>query len=346
LAGLGAVRHGLRVHWWHGWDAELDDALSSLPEPSSCPHELYRLLIQNPPTADKRTALVLRGGEPVAVAGVRRRAHDWVPVTHYLIPGIIFPHRPGYLGPVLAALGLDLAVGWWRMDAPPPDIPGIHGLERIPTFIAALRDDWESHWRTRHRMKDVRQARRKCEGFELRVNEPEDTEWTVRRCEQKWRADPRAPRADLEDRLVIARYLERIGRHVTLTLTDRGRPVSGATLVVQDNDLVAHSFYRSPEYDWHGVGNRLIDVTFQWGADHGFDALDLGGDHPEYKKYWAPERGAKYSFSVCPAVRYHLKRVWAGVSAVREKGLLASARVVRSRLSSLTRRPASPAEVG
>jgi hypothetical protein len=303
---------------------------------------LYRLLIQNPPTPDKRTALVLRGGEPVAVAGVRRREHDWVPVTHYLIPGIIFPHQPGYLGAVLAALGLDLAVGWWRMETPPPDIAGMHELERIPTFGAALQEDWEGYWRAVHRMKDVKQARRRCEGFGLRVNDPCDTEWTVLNWETKWRTDPAVARSDLADRLAVVKYLERIGRHFTLTLTDQGRPIAGNTLVRQGNDLVGQYIYRTPEYDQYGVGNRLIDLTFRWGADQGFDTLDLGGDHPQYKKHWAPEAGAKYSFSVCPAVRYHLKRVWAGVSTVRERGLLRSAQVVGSRLATIVHRSKGP----
>lgn len=345
LAGLGTIGQGLRVHWWHGWDAELDDALESLPESTACPHELYRLLVRNPPTKDKRTALVLRGSEPVAVAGIRRREHDWVPVTHYIVPGIIFPHQPGYLGAALAALGVDIAVGWWRMGTPPPDIPGMHELERIPTFGLSLRDDWESYWRSVHRLKDVKQARRRCADLQLRVNDPQDLEWTVLNWEAKWRADSAVSRSDLADRLAVVRYLQAHERNVTLTLTDQGQPVSGNSLVRHGTDLVGQYNYRSPDYDWHGVGGRLLDLAYRWGADQGFDAIDLGGDHPEYKKRWAPEADAKYSFSVCPPVLYHLKRVWAGVSAAREKGLIGSARVVGSRISKLTRRERTPAGV-
>jgi hypothetical protein len=346
LAGLGIARHGLRVHWWHAWDAELDAALEVLPESSACSRELYRLLIQHPPTTDKRTALVLHGSRPVAVAGVRRRAHDWVPVTHYMLPGVIFPHEPGYLGSALAALGIEIAVGWWRMGGPPPEIAGMHELERIPTFAAPLHGDWEQHWRAARHLKDVKQARRRCQDFTLRVNDPDDLDWTILNWEAKWRADPAVGRSDLADRLAVARHLQDIGRNFTLTLTDRGRPVAGSTLVRQDNDLVGQYMYRSPDHDWYAVGTRLIDLTFQWGAEHGFDTMDIGGDHPRYKRHWAPETGAKYSFCVCPAVRYGLKRVWAGVSAVRARGFLGSVQVVGSRLSRIARRPRSPAIAG
>lgn len=339
---LAAARQGLRVSWRRSWDDELHAALQELPESPDCPHELYRLLIENPSGAPKRIALVFRGNECVAVAGVRQRAHDWVPVTHYLVPGFIFPHRPGYLGPALAALGLDVAVGWWRMETPPPAVPGMRHLERVPTYGASLQGDWESHWRQARHAGRVQRTRKKCEGLAFRVNHPGDVEWAVRQWEIKWRVNPAVERADLADRFAVVRYLERTGRHFTLALADQGMPVAANTFIKHGTDLVWQYTYRSPEYDQRGVGNRVMDLGFQWGANQGFDTMDLGGDYPEHKKRWAPAAGAKFSFSVCPAGLYQLKQSRAAVAAIREKGVAGLAQAVRRQLARLTGREPHP----
>jgi hypothetical protein len=320
------------VHWWSSWNDELDAALAKLPESGTCPHDLYRLIARNPSSAQKRTALVLRGGEPVAVACIRRRTNDWVPVTHYVVPGIIFPHQSGSLGSVLAALGVDLAVGWWRMAEPPPRIAGMRALERIPTFAAPLQDDWERHW-SKNQRKGVRRARKKCEGFCLRVNDPGAAEWTVRQSEARWRVNPGREDPALTDRLAAMRYFEDGGRLFTLTLVDGDRPVSGNTLLEHGRTVVNQFTYRCPAYDAHEVGHALLDLSFRWAADRGYEAFDLGGDYGDYKSRWAPEAGAKYSFSVCPAGLYHLQRARAAVAAVRRTGLAGAARAVRRRLA-------------
>lgn len=338
---LAALRQGLRVHWWSAWHAELDAALETLPESPSCPRDLYRLVSQTPSTAEKRTALVLRGSEPIAVACVRRRERDWVPVTHYVIPGIIFPHKPGYLGAAVAALGLDLAIGWWRMEAPPPRIAGMRALERIPMFVAPLQTDWERHW-SKNQRKGVRRARRKCEAFRLRANDPGAAEWTLRRSAARWRADPTREDPALADRLAAARYLEGLGGHFTLTLVDGERPVAGNTLLPHGDTVVNQSTYRDPEYDRHDVGNALLDLTFRWSAERGYAALDLGGDYADYKARWAPERGAKYSFSVCQTAPYYLKRAQTAVAAARARGLGGVARAVSRRLSRIVARYHAP----
>jgi hypothetical protein len=329
---LAAHRQGFRVYWWSSWSDELEAALGALPESADCTHELYRLLVRNPSAAHKQTALVMRGSEPVAVAGIRRRANDWVPVTHYVVPGIIFPHKPGYLGAVLAALGVDLAIGWWRMQAPPPRIAGMRALERIPTFVMPLQEDWERHW-SKNQRKCVRRARKKCEHLCLRVNDPGAAEWTVRQSEARWRVSSGREDPGLADRLAAVRYFEDIGRHITLTLVDGDRPASGNTLLRHGNTVVNQFTCRLPEYDGHEVGHALLDLTFRWSADQGYEALDLGGAFGDYKSRWAPEAGAKYSFSVCPAGLHHLQRARATIAAVRRNGLAAAARAVGRRLA-------------
>ncbi len=105
---LRAPYNGLRVKWFDSWHPVLDEALASLPETSACPHELYRQLVQNPGSMRKRTALITERGQPAAVVGLRQRGrHSWEPVTQWIIPGAIFPAKPGYWIPALEALGID-----------------------------------------------------------------------------------------------------------------------------------------------------------------------------------------------------------------------------------------------
>jgi Acetyltransferase (GNAT) domain len=330
---LGA-RKDIRAYWWSSWNGELDAALRTLPESPACPPELYRLLIANPSSALKRIALVVRGSEPIGIASIRQRNGDWVPVTHYLLPGFVFPHRHGHLDAVLAALGVNLAIGWWRMDAPPPAIAGMRDLERIPTFVAPLQEDWERHW-SKNLRKAVRRARKKCEAFALHVNAPGAAEWTLRTSEARWRVEGGNEDPALADRIVAARYLEHAGRHFTLTLLDGDRPVAGNTLLQHGSTVVNQCTCRLREYDANDVGNALLDLTLRWSADQGFRALDLGGDYADYKSRWAPESGAKYSFHVCPAAPYYLRRAHDLVAAMRAKGLAGCARAVGRRLSKI-----------
>ncbi len=132
--------HGrLRVRWFDRWHPALDEALQLLPEHDCCPHELYGLVVQNPGPARKRTALVTEDGVPVAVAGLRQIGRaQWEPVTQWLVPGIVFPAQRGYLMPALQALRRDISVGWWRMNSPPPTVPGMSRLEATPVSLVSF----------------------------------------------------------------------------------------------------------------------------------------------------------------------------------------------------------------
>ncbi|GIK40331.1 MAG: hypothetical protein BroJett011_41640 [Chloroflexota bacterium] len=88
--------------------------------------------------------------------------------------------------------------------------------------------------------------------------------------------------------------------------------------MVHHNDLVAGVIYRKPEYDWYGVGVRLIDLVFSFAAEKGFETLDIGGGH-DYKKYWAPQAGERWQFNICPECLYRVKQVVRWGRAVRRE---------------------------
>jgi GNAT superfamily N-acetyltransferase len=298
-------RHRLRVSWFDAWHPVLEQALAGLPEMDGCPHELYRTLLENRTGDRKRIALVMDRGCPVAVIGLRRRASDWVPVTHYLLPGAVFPVQDGYFIPALTSLHLDVWVALWRASHLLPDARAVRYIETTPTFGAPLTGDFERHWRQSGQLKNVKCYRKRCKDFTLGVDVPGSAEWTIRNAESKWKGATAVERLDRSDRLLVVHYLQDHERYHSLTLEDGGAPVAGTTLIVHGRDVVWHFTYRLEQYDFHGVGHRLMELAFRWAADRGFDSIDLGGDYAHHKSRWAPQSGAKYTLHVCPAyVRY------------------------------------------
>jgi len=288
-----SLRFGLKVAWFDAWNPLLDEALVSLPNDESCPPELYRLLMQTP-GCKMGIALVTEAGEPVAIIGLTQVGLHWKLATEWIVPGFLFPARRGSEWVGLAALGLTLPVGWWRMEAPPPLVPWLRDAQESPTYGSLCSDDFEAYWRQRSTMKDVRHARNRCRDFEFRVDAPGMREWTVRNWASKWHADP-----DINQRLRVSDYLERHDRMHTLSLHSRGEPSAGAILLVHRNDAVAYVNYRDPQYDSFGLMTYLIDRSFQWARQMGYNSMDIGGDH-DYKRGWAPEHGRKWRFTVRP----------------------------------------------
>lgn len=305
--------HGLHVTWYDAWHPALDAALGVLPETDTCPHELYRLLIRQQGPVPKRTALVTDHGTPVAVVGLRHRGRRaWEPLTQWITPGVVFPACPGYHLPVLEALGVDVWVAWWRMESEPPPSLLTRCLQTTATYRLALTENYEQYWREDGWFKTVRHVRNRCRELAVEVNAPGATEWTIRQWAAKWHGDCADADAGLPDRLLAAEYLTKIGRYYTLTLADQGAWVGGVTMMAHGENLVARVIYRDPHYDRCGIGDRLIDLSFSFGAEHGFRKFDLGGGH-DYKKHWAPQEGEHWLFDVCPESIYMAKQAlhWA-----------------------------------
>jgi GNAT superfamily N-acetyltransferase len=299
LSSRVAAREGYKLAFFRSWHPRLDEALKELPEVSICSHELFRLLAQNPGPSEKPIILVTERGSPVAVVGLRRVGSCWEPVTQWILPGFLFPVREGCIGRVLAALGCELHIGWWRWKMSPPEISGMRDATATPTHGMLCSDDFEQYWRKNGNWKDVRLYRNRCKGFEMRLDEPGSLEFTIRHWEARWRPSNVTVMPDLEDRVIVATSLERLGFSHTLSLFDEDRMVASLSFTIHNNEAVAHYNYRNPEYNWHGVMTRLIEAGFYWARDRGFRKVDLGGSF-EYKAKWAPENGEKWEFTVCP----------------------------------------------
>jgi hypothetical protein len=305
---------GFRVRWFDDWHPLLDEALASLPETDSCPHELFRLLVQNRTAAAKRVALVTTHDGPVALVGLRRQGpYAWAPVTQWLVPGAVCPAKPEYLVPALAALGVELSIVWWRMERMPPEGSELRRLESVPTHRMRCSSDYERYWRTTRHFKTVANVRNRCRNLVLVVNVPGSAEWTIRNWDAKWRGKSATVHPSLDDRLLAATYFEQRGMLYTLSLLDRGELVAGNMMMAHGRDLVGLVNYRRSEYNRYGVGDRLIDLAFSFAVERGFEVLDIGGGH-DYKRHWAPEDGAYWQFRICPQPLWGVRRAlgWLG----------------------------------
>jgi hypothetical protein len=233
-------------------------------------------------------------------------------VTQWITPGVVFPALPHYYLPVLEALGIDVWIAWWRMENEPPSSPLTRYMQSTPTHRLHLTEDYEHYWRADGLFKTIRHVRNRCRGLALEINAPGSAEWTIRNWEAKWRSDCAGADASLPDRLLAAEYLQDRGRYYTLTLWDHDSCAGGATMTAHGKDLVAGVSYRDPHYDRCGVGDRLIDLSCAFGAEHGFQMFDIGGGH-EYKQHWARQEGEHWLFDLCPEPLFRAKQAvhWA-----------------------------------
>jgi hypothetical protein len=302
LSNVLAPSAGLTIQWYPQWNPILDEAIHSLSGTFDYPLELYRLICQNPGQMKKRIGLISQGGEPVGIAGLRKNQHHWEPVTQFLLPGSVFPIQGSIQSHVLDQMGLDIWVGWWRSHQQPVLTRNVRFSESMPTYRMNCSADFEEFWRETGKFKSIRLSR----NFTPGVNLPGAAEWTIRNWGEKWLGSQSSD--EVSNRLLIAEYLEQRGLHHTITLSDQGEFVAGATMIVHHEDLVAGVLYRKPEYDWHRVNDRLIDWTFSWAAESKFRMFDLGGGQ-EYKTKWAPQDGERWMVNFCPAPIYHFKRM-------------------------------------
>jgi hypothetical protein len=308
----------LRVTWYENWGPELDEALTVLPEMRDCSHDLYRSLARNRIASPKRYALVAEEETPVAAIALRQYQRHWEPVTMWLLPGVFFPAAPGYLGPALAALNVPVDAFWWRMSTPPPDHPAIRDLRAIPVYGMSLSEDFEKFWKHSGLWRNVRHNRNLCRDFTFSVDSKGAAEWVVRKWAEKWSSENPHILDHLEDRVLVANYLAERGRYHTVLCQDKGETVAGASVIVHGRDLVASVNYRNTDYDRYGVMSRVNDYVFNWGAEAGFNAFEIGGG-PEYKQKWAPRLGERHYFSICPRPQYFLRRMLQLFTKAREK---------------------------
>jgi len=309
------MRERFRVHWFDEWHDDLDAALGHLPEMDTCPTPLYKELILTLSTAEKRTALVTRGGDPVAVVGLRKSDGHWVPVTSWIVPGVVFPVIEDQLIPVLIALQEPVVVAWWRQREPPPPHNRLEILDTASTRRLTCTGDYEAYWRKTKLLKEIRRARRRCHHLTVEVNRPGAAEWTILEWGRAWAPPGAELLPDTGDRVVVARYWEPRGRHFTVSLVDGDRIAASGVVFAHGSHIVGMANCRDSTFDHLGVGNRLLDAVHQWALESGFEKQDFGGGH-DYKKRWAPEEGLRYQFTAATrlgllkkALRHPVKRI-------------------------------------
>jgi hypothetical protein len=310
------LTRGLQVAWFDDWRTVLDNALRELPEMENCPHELFRMIMQNPSSTRKRTALVMEGEGPVAVIGLRERGRCWLPAIQGIIPESIAPARDGYLFPALKALGVDVRIAGW--PTPPPTSIPTRNATSVPVFSIDCQGDFEQYWRKSGYLRNIRVARSRTEGFTFEVDRPGSAALIIASWAEKWRDHPEQQTIIASDLIVAADYLQQRNRWHSFLLLDGDAPVAGVSGPVHGNDLVYTINIRDNRHDWHRVGTRIIDLIFQWAAEHGVSKFDLGGWYP-YKAKWGPQDREDWDFRICP-LRQHLREqaVWKA-RAVPEK---------------------------
>lgn len=302
LRECAAITRGLRIKVYEEWRPELDEVLASLPGEDIFPHELFRSLMKLPNPGKKLIIRVMKQGEPVALAGLRKRWGLWEPVTRGIVPEVLFPVKEGYLSHVLPAFGLPLNVQWWRRPDPPPMADWMRQVESFTDYRMGCSDDFEAHWRKSNLLRKIKNRRTRCCGFKLKVNLPYAAKFIIKTWDRKWRGVQLGERSeDITERLMAAEYLQERGLHYSLLLVDRDEPVAGCTCLVHRNEVLAHISYRNPAYDMLGGMTHFWEMFFYWARDMGFDGICLGAHH-DYKKKWAPESGQYFRFKVYPGI--------------------------------------------
>ncbi|HKW94443.1 MAG TPA: GNAT family N-acetyltransferase [Methylomirabilota bacterium] len=313
----------MKIEVLHGWSPTVDSVLASLPDDPDWPHDLYRGLA-NLPNSGLRVVVAREGDQPVGLVAFQREGeHAWVPVTHWVLPGLVGYAAPGVLPRILQRVPFSARVGWWRMLEEPPRLEGqVRDVHAEPTLGTSLKEDFEGYWKKTGCLRDVRRGERGCAGFTFEVNAPGALEWIIANSERKWREAPDVETPRTQSHLFASSQAQRSGRYVALTYADRGRFVVGQSVLIHRGDLVCTSTYRDPEFDQAAPGNGILAKTFYWGREQGFTELDLGGGF-DYKRRWVPVRATKAAIRVEPTLSYVGSRCVGAVRGVGGRALRA-----------------------
>ena len=298
---------GIKRHALDWQDPLLFDALEALPEDEDFPHELIRLLAQPRGGRRKTIWLLTQGGEPIAVAPLRQQsAFSWQPITQYILPGIVIPAAHGKLYPALGAVGHTLHIALWGVNCDLPSSSLVRELSTTVTHRMSCAGDFEAYWKSTDIWRSLRSAKNKSTHLTLRENAPGASEWIISSWAKKWGI----AEDETQDRILAAQFLEKRGKHFSLTLFDGDRPVAGQTCLSHRGEMIAQCLYR--ENDSNSLGNRIIHLTFCWAKEKGFRAIDIGGGY-DYKRKFAPPAGEEHAFVVAPRWRYATEQALRGI---------------------------------
>ncbi len=284
LTSMAARPHGLRCHWFKGWNRALDDALQALPPMPGCPPDIFKELACHPAEVPKRLGLVLKSGEPLAVLSLRRRKNFWEPVTSMCIPGADLPAAPGALGDAFRACGLRVSIEELYVDPYPLHPTTVHVWD---VHLISLQEDYTEFWKRSKLWRNVAHSRNRTAHMELCVDNAADIDWTIDRWAEIWKTDPEELWTTASDMKVAARWLNEQGLAIPITLRENGERVAGMYNIAMGPVLHAMVDARAVDRPTDHTGNRILDVSMEVARDRGFEKYDIGG-LVEYKKRWAP----------------------------------------------------------
>ena len=316
---------------FQSWCPALDEAAANLPEDSDWPRELYTALAKNVPERAGRFVMWTERDVPVGVAAfVRRPQGIWEPVTHWILPGLVGLAVPSRIGELFAQLPFCTRVAWWRMVEPVPSGGHVRHAATQSTYGMSCSANFEAYWKQTGQLRAVKKARDRCRDFAVSYNEPGIGKWVLQQAGKHWLGGDRADSSHLANRALTAGYLEALGKLLTIALRDGQTLVAAEACIIHRQDLVLWTTFRDRSYDYHGLGNRLMELAYHRARDHGLAGIDIGGGFMEYKRRWAPQAGTKARLLISPLVHYAeyklrraLSSAWNGVSRKLEKLLAA-----------------------
>lgn len=280
------------------WMPQIDEALKTLPDDDDYPHSLIKFLATHKTGRKKVNWIIRDDTQPVAVVSLKKsNLFTWHPVTHYILPGIVFPSKDKNILPSLEALNMSVDIALWRTNCTALHGNSVRQFNKVEKFGMPLCDDFEAYWKSSSTWKNLRRATNKWKHLVLKENVPGTAAWIIHNWGKKWGV----PLDEIQDRIAASHYLEKCGKHFSLALFDGDQPVAGQTCLTHRGDVVGQCFYR--EGNEASLGNRLIQMTFYWAKDKGFNAIDIGGGH-DYKRSFAPPMGERYELKVAPTSTY------------------------------------------
>jgi Acetyltransferase (GNAT) domain len=292
---------GLDIEWSSNWGPQHDRMLDDLAFLDDDDRQLHRLLGRTT-DATKVHATVAADGAPIAVVSLRRRPGFWEPASAQCLPGTPIACVPDQLGRVLRGLGREVRIGSLYRD--PSDL---HPLvtRSYQRYGADLRGDYEAHWPHRGGMNYLA-ARKKTVGFDVRIDHPGDLEWTVNRWAEFWRDNETGEVASAPDRLAVWGHLQGVRTHSVMLAKD-DQPVAGCVHFCVDGVVKFECTGRDLAFEKQRVGTRVLDVSFEWAKQAGYDIFDMGGG-ADYKHWWAPPYATSYEAVFVPPLVQRVNR--------------------------------------
>ncbi|MCC6961535.1 MAG: GNAT family N-acetyltransferase [Dehalococcoidia bacterium] len=291
-------RAGFDVEWRETWDSRASGFYHALGGEDWLPESLLAHLCADQSDHLKRVALVTREGSPWAVAPMRWNTRFWRPLLYGICPPFPEILSCGGLPETMAALNAGVSINLGRED--PAGVSNLRWASSAPNYELPLHAPPERYWRTTERWKSVVQARRRSAAFVMVRDDAPSVEWIIRTWRRRWSTGrPADTAAQWRDRLTFNRWGLKTGAVKSWALFDGERPAAGIITVAHGRRVNAQTIVRDRDYDWYGLGNRLLAEAAMDAFESGMERIAFGGRFP-YKRWWAPQAGVSHSYILAP----------------------------------------------